>query len=112
MFEFRFSVPTEMIDSIQDSEESRDVFEFIIKKLILQVIKLYSSRRRGFESSVFHSSDMITNKDCAICLEPIKLFSMINVLPCKHGFHPHCIEEIIEHNHDSCPLCRKSFYED
>jgi hypothetical protein len=29
--------------------------------------------------------------------------------PCKHGFHTKCMEEVIKHRFDSCPVCRQEF---
>lgn len=40
---------------------------------------------------------------CSICLNSLK---KTRSLPCRHKFHPKCIERWIEIN-NSCPICRK-----
>ncbi len=41
--------------------------------------------------------------DCAICLEDVKLYSCISVLPCGHSYHSMCYSL---YNGSVCPLCR------
>lgn len=43
---------------------------------------------------------------CSICLENYKDDDKIRVLPCKHGFHPDCIDPWLEQYNYKCPLCR------
>jgi len=45
------------------------------------------------------------NKDCVICLETLDFCIQ---LPCSHLYHRHCIDQLMEHNHDLCPLCRSN----
>ncbi|KAJ9173281.1 hypothetical protein P3X46_016433 [Hevea brasiliensis] len=44
-------------------------------------------------------------KDCAICLDEMRVGSEMREMPCKHGFHSGCIEKWLG-LHGSCPLCR------
>ena len=44
--------------------------------------------------------------ECTICLENIKLNQDINILKCSHIFHYKCIENLVDHNFNSCPNCR------
>lgn len=41
--------------------------------------------------------------DCSICLEVIKIFDCISVLPCGHEFHSVCYNDYRGH---VCPMCR------
>jgi len=43
---------------------------------------------------------------CTICLENYKENDKIRVLPCKHGFHPDCIDPWLQQYNYKCPLCR------
>lgn len=45
-----------------------------------------------------------TNQECSICFETIMEADM-NMLPCAHGFHEHCIGHWLVQN-SSCPVCR------
>ena len=42
--------------------------------------------------------------DCIICLE--QLDSSI-ILTCGHIYHKHCVDQMIEYNILTCPLCRE-----
>ncbi|XP_059097945.1 E3 ubiquitin-protein ligase RNF181-like [Tigriopus californicus] len=43
--------------------------------------------------------------ECPICLKKCEQDDLINVLPCKHKFHPECILPWLKKT-SSCPLCR------
>ena len=42
---------------------------------------------------------------CIICQYEFKVNEMLKVLPCKHCFHPDCIEEWLK-NQKLCPFCK------
>jgi hypothetical protein len=48
--------------------------------------------------------DRPTNQSCSICFETI-MESDMQMLPCAHGFHDHCIGRWTLEN-SSCPVCR------
>lgn len=48
--------------------------------------------------------DRSTNKSCSICFDNI-MESDMQMLPCAHGFHHHCIQRWTMEN-NSCPVCR------
>ncbi|CAH9099573.1 unnamed protein product [Cuscuta epithymum] len=43
--------------------------------------------------------------DCAICLSELELGGDGKVMPCKHRYHPDCIDKWLK-IHGSCPICR------
>uniref|UniRef100_A0A2P2JD10 RING-type E3 ubiquitin transferase n=1 Tax=Rhizophora mucronata TaxID=61149 RepID=A0A2P2JD10_RHIMU len=43
--------------------------------------------------------------ECVICLEEWELGGVVKKMPCKHRFHPKCIEKWLG-MHGSCPVCR------
>ncbi|KAH7321104.1 hypothetical protein B0I35DRAFT_408100 [Stachybotrys elegans] len=43
---------------------------------------------------------------CTICTEDFKLGEDVRVLPCKHQFHPSCIDPWLVDVSGTCPLCR------
>lgn len=46
---------------------------------------------------------------CAICLDEfITGESEVRELPCKHIFHPECIDVFLRDNSSLCPMCKKS----
>ena len=46
------------------------------------------------------------DKICSICLEVLKLNEDISPLKCGHFFHYKCIQNLVDHNFNSCPNCR------
>lgn len=104
MVDIYFSVPRELLMTLNRSDESKRIFYRFIDDILLRVSSIQNSR--NLKKFVYHSPNMITNTDCSICLEPIQLYSSITILPCRHGFHVGCAKELIESHHHQCPLCR------
>lgn len=108
--EIRIVIPQPIIiDATRNRQTMRSFQEFlgriIFKMSDLITVKTYDSIR----SSILHSAHLIKNTDCAICLENLRLFSSIKIPPCLHGFHAGCMDKVIEHRFDSCPVCRQRF---
>ena len=49
-----------------------------------------------------------TKETCAICVEEFQETDMTRVLPCKHFFHPACIDPWLTEHSSMCPLCKQS----
>lgn len=43
--------------------------------------------------------------ECVICLDEWEIGAVAKQLPCKHKFHPNCIEKWLG-IHGNCPVCR------
>ncbi|KAL6413844.1 hypothetical protein AUP68_03371 [Ilyonectria robusta] len=46
------------------------------------------------------------NLGCSICTEDFKVGEDVRVLPCRHQFHPACIDPWLINVSGTCPLCR------
>ncbi|KAG6575192.1 Brassinosteroid-responsive RING protein 1, partial [Cucurbita argyrosperma subsp. sororia] len=52
-------------------------------------------------------------ENCVVCFYEFDGAEEIRLLMnCKHIFHRRCVERWINHNHDTCPLCRTPFVPD
>lgn len=50
---------------------------------------------------------------CAVCLYEFEGAEEIRWLTnCKHIFHRRCVDRWMDHDHDTCPLCRTPFVPD
>ncbi|KAK5163841.1 hypothetical protein LTR04_002226 [Oleoguttula sp. CCFEE 6159] len=46
---------------------------------------------------------------CAVCLDDFDPgVSRVRELPCRHIFHPECVDTFLRYNSSLCPLCKKS----
>jgi hypothetical protein len=52
-----------------------------------------------------HKRDSNEEVNCSICLENFKLNDNVIKLPCKHEFHPECLNGWLK-NKSTCPMCR------
>ncbi|XP_071951710.1 RING finger protein 150-like [Antedon mediterranea] len=44
-------------------------------------------------------------ENCPVCLESYRTNDNLRILPCKHYFHKHCVDQwLIEHR--TCPMCK------
>lgn len=48
---------------------------------------------------------LLEEGECVICLDEWEIGATAKELPCKHKFHPNCIEKWLG-IHGSCPICR------
>ncbi|QDS71049.1 hypothetical protein FKW77_008516 [Venturia effusa] len=56
-----------------------------------------------------HKGQLYAQPTCAICLDdytPCK--TIVRELPCRHIFHPECIDSFLRENSSLCPLCKKT----
>lgn len=59
---------------------------------------------RNMEDNFLENRKILNLKDdCIICLE---ILEGAIELKCKHVFHRHCIDQMIEYSIIKCPLCR------
>jgi hypothetical protein len=78
------------------------------------VTKLKASRKiqtnyRGFKTRKVMKrvkSNMQTNNDCSICLEPLTI-NVATALPCGHRFHKDCIVNWLVRSQGKCPNCKQ-----
>lgn len=104
MVDISFSIPREFLSNLNHSEENQLIFTQFMKEILQRVSKMQNSK--NLKKIIYHTPSMITNTDCAICLEEIRLFSSIHILPCRHGFHIHCVKSLTDNHHYTCPVCR------
>lgn len=104
MVDIYFSIPRDFLLGINQSEETKRVFYNFMNDVLGRISSIHNSK--NLKNIIFHSPEMVINTDCAICLEPLKLYSSIHVLPCRHGFHLSCVKSLTENHYYSCPICR------
>ena len=49
---------------------------------------------------------------CAICVEDFQNGERVKELPCKHIFHPICVDEWLNNHSSLCPLCKANIRSD
>lgn len=104
MVDISFSIPREILSSLNHSEETKRIFYKFMNEILERVSSIHNSK--NLKTITYHTPNMITNTDCAICLDPIRLYSSISILSCKHGFHVECIKSLTNNHYYSCPVCR------
>ncbi|CAF3502235.1 hypothetical protein SNK03_000398 [Fusarium graminearum] len=57
-------------------------------------------------SSPEGAGEETSGQQCSICTEDFKVGEDVRVLPCKHQFHPACIDPWLINVSGTCPLCR------
>jgi hypothetical protein len=80
----------------------------------LKASRLKASRKiqtnyRGFKTRKVMKrvkSNMLTNNDCSICLEPLTQ-NVATALPCGHRFHKDCIVNWLSRSQGKCPNCKQ-----
>ncbi|KAJ2964839.1 hypothetical protein NQZ79_g248 [Umbelopsis isabellina] len=47
-------------------------------------------------------------QSCSICLEHFNSMVKVRMLPCKHAFHPGCIDPWLTKHSAECPMCKRT----
>ncbi|KAJ4832021.1 hypothetical protein Tsubulata_010263 [Turnera subulata] len=83
------------------------IFYIWLRVFLRRKPKTAISTIQGFRRVPFHRGDggeFITD-ECTICLDEYEEGADVLVLPCKHEFHPACIERWMAKRHGACPVC-------
>jgi hypothetical protein len=51
-------------------------------------------------------AEMGSDRTCPVCTDDLTVGAEVIVLPCKHVYHPQCVQPWFK-GHNSCPTCRK-----
>lgn len=68
---------------------------------------LGEERTRALPSRNYKASEE-RDTTCAICVEDYRNGERVKELPCKHIFHPVCIDEWLINHSSLCPLCKEN----
>jgi hypothetical protein len=104
MVDISFSIPRQFLSNLNHSEETKRIFYNFMNEILEKISSIHNSKH--LKKIIYHTPNMMKNTDCAICLDPIRLYSPVHILPCKHGFHIECIKSLTENHYYSCPMCR------
>jgi hypothetical protein len=56
-----------------------------------------------------HREHPFSQSACPICIEDfIPGNTLVRELPCRHVFHPECVDHFLEENSSLCPMCKKT----
>jgi hypothetical protein len=56
-----------------------------------------------------HKTQLYSQPTCAICLDDFTIAeTTVRELPCRHIFHPECIDSFLRENSSLCPMCKKT----
>ncbi len=80
-----------------------------LKASRLKASRKIQSRVRGKQTRKVMNrvkSNMLTNNDCSICLEPLTQ-NVATALPCGHRFHKDCIVNWLSRSQGKCPNCKQ-----
>jgi hypothetical protein len=66
-------------------------------------------RHSSAPTAVDASSSALNQPTCPICLDDFEANeTQVRELPCRHIFHPDCIDTFLLHNSSLCPMCKQS----
>ena len=105
------AIPRSMIMEVSRDHRIRRRFQQFVGDVVTKIAYMFAEKTSydTIKTSILHSYQLVINSECAVCLDPLRLFSTVCIPECKHGFHVKCMEEVIKHRFDSCPICRHEF---
>jgi hypothetical protein len=65
---------------------------------------------QSFKIDKFHKDKVNKGEEekCSVCLSEFEDKEEIKILPCKHLYHPECIDIWLKKN-STCPVCKTDF---
>lgn len=68
-----------------------------------------TSKSNATTTTTTHKGQLYSQPTCAICLDDyLPDETLVRELPCRHIFHPECIDSFLRENSSLCPLCKKT----
>lgn len=58
----------------------------------------------------FTMNHLFECNSCSVCLDEYVSGDILQVLPCKHSFHKHCIVPWLTERQSTCPLCKSDVF--
>ncbi|KAA8899906.1 hypothetical protein TRICI_006276 [Trichomonascus ciferrii] len=97
----RLRIPPEILDTFPVR---------IYDKLLSQSDEAENRLRNRLSSDTIESYIALNYQDeCAICLDEFEVGkSEVRILPCRHLFHPECVDRYLLCRSSLCPLCKTS----
>ena len=74
------------------------------------IVKIHQIPVNVAESSRKHEAEFVNSQQtCPICLDDfVDGETTIRELPCRHIFHPECVDGFLQKTSSLCPMCKKS----
>ncbi|CAO3682188.1 unnamed protein product [Umbelopsis ramanniana] len=57
---------------------------------------------------VDYGEENLEEQSCSICLDLFRPKTKVRLLPCRHAFHPICIDPWLTKHSAECPMCKQS----
>ncbi|KAF2758604.1 hypothetical protein EJ05DRAFT_358750 [Pseudovirgaria hyperparasitica] len=112
----RLTVPQEILDKMPIHAYKADVVSEPLNPSRETVLRQSSAESiAGCASSPTsliipnHAQSSLSQPTCAICLDDyIPEETLVRELPCRHIFHPECVDTFLLNNSSLCPMCKHS----
>lgn len=115
----RLTVPQEVLDKMpayvytlsgNEKQAEAGVMERIGPSAYPPSMSLNSDTCTATTSTTqIHKGQLYSQPTCAICLDDYTPGeTIVRELPCRHIFHPECIDAFLRENSSLCPLCKKT----
>lgn len=80
-----------------------------IKRLTVPQELLDKMPQYAYGSAIAKSeASQLEQPTCPICIDDFVDDTVVRKLPCRHIFHPECVDTYLRDNSSLCPLCKKS----
>lgn len=107
----RMTVPQEVLDKLptypyvatEPAVQNGPVMEVLAEKGSLEAATTALAK-----ASARHGHNALDQPSCAICLDDFSDGVTVRELPCRHIFHPECVDVFLRDNSSLCPLCKSS----
>lgn len=106
---------SQILNSVEDNENNGDIVSNIDNMTYEELLELeekIGNVSKGLDNIQIknipidlYKKGKYNNDKCIICQYEYKLREKVKLLPCKHIFHPECIDEWLK-NEKKCPFCK------
>jgi hypothetical protein len=113
----RLTVPQEVLDKMPSYVYTSGVNEKQVEAGVVESngpshpppISSPISETRSISTTPTQKGQLYSQPTCAICLDDYTTGeTIVRELPCRHIFHPECIDSFLRENSSLCPLCKKT----
>ena len=107
---FEYEIYNKCVDKITKINFNTDINNDIINDHLISKFNELKTAENEPKEKIFINESKVIDSDCPICYDKLEN-DILKCPSCKNSIHKTCMEAWLNCNHDSCPYCRSTIWQ-